>query len=59
VLRLQAGGGFEGPGRQATGGGHGHGLHLRQIDIQPGPVFAKSAPGDNFSPAVGQLLDAF
>src|SRR5208283_1379929 len=55
---LLVGGRFEGPGSQATGGGHGHLLHLVQIDIQPRSFLAEGTPHDDFSPALGKFGDA-
>ncbi len=39
---------------QPLGGGTGHVLHGRQINIQPGAVGTEGVPGDDFPPLFGE-----
>ena len=49
---------LQGPGGQALSRSVGHFFHLRQIDIQARPYFAKSLSHDNFSPLFGEPGDS-
>jgi hypothetical protein len=57
LLGLLGGSLFERPSGQALGRRHRYLFHLGQIDIEPRPFVAKGPPDDDFSPALGQLLD--
>ena len=43
---------------QSLGGGVGHHLHLRQINVETGPLVAVRATGNDFSPLFREFADA-
>lgn len=56
---LLVGGHLQGAGQQTLHGRHRDILHLGEIDIETGPLFAPVLAHDNFSPAFGQFADVF
>lgn len=58
VLGLPLRGDFEGAGQQGLHGGHGDLFHLRESDIEAGPILAPVLSDDDFSPAAGEFLNA-
>jgi hypothetical protein len=48
---------FHGSGQQATHGREAHVFHLRQIDVQTGPLVTPVLAHNDFSPAPGQFFD--
>jgi len=55
---LLAGRVFENARGQSLGGGVGHLLHLRQINVETGPLVAVRAAGNDFSPLFREFADA-
>jgi len=49
--------GLQGPLREPGGGGVGDLLPGAEIDVESGPVVAEGAPGDDFAPLGGEVLE--
>jgi hypothetical protein len=49
---------LQGAGQQAAHGGDADVFHLGQVHVQAGPLLAPVLADNDFSPALGQFLDA-